>query len=144
MIEGVLVSPLRCIAGASGNVMHGLKKSAPGFVGFGEAYFSEVHQGAIKSWRRHRRVTLNLVVPQGAIRFVIHDDRPASETSGRFQECRLGLGVDRYARLTIAPGLWLAFQGIGPGTSLLLDIIDDEHDPSESDTRELASIPYAW
>jgi len=144
MIDGVLTSPLRRISGPAGDVLHAMKRSAEGFSGFGEAYFSTVHQGAIKSWRCHRIVTMNLVVPVGAVRFVVHDARDDSRTRGRFTELAIGVAIDNYARLTIPSGLWLAFQGIGPGTSVILDIIDREHDPAEAEACDLAAIPYAW
>jgi dTDP-4-dehydrorhamnose 3,5-epimerase len=127
-----------------GGVLHALKKSSDGYAGFGEAYFSQIHAGAIKDWRRHRRVTLNLVVPIGGVRFVVHDDRGESATQGDFEEYRVGIAIGNYARLTVAPGLWLAFQGLGPGTSLILDIIDDEHDQSESDTCPISAFRYEW
>ncbi len=138
MITGVLLTPLKRIEGVAGDVLHALKASAPGYAGFGEAYFSEIRESAIKPWRRHRLITINLVVPVGAVRFAVHD-----EAVGHTEGFDLG-AYNGYARLTIAPGLWFAFQGKGPGTSLILSIIDREHDPSESETCELASIPYTW
>jgi dTDP-4-dehydrorhamnose 3,5-epimerase len=138
MIFGVLLTPLKRIEGAAGDVLHGLKASAPGYAGFGEAYFSEIHEGAVKSWRRHSRVTVNLIVPVGQVRFAVHDEAQ-QQTEG------YELGARRnYARLTIAPGIWFAFKGAGPGSSLILSIIDREHDPAESESRELATIPYSW
>lgn len=142
MIEGVLLTPLRRISGESGGVMHAHKKSAPGYIGFGEAYFSEIHEGAIKSWRRHRCVTMNLIVVRGQVRFVLHDDRIASDTFGVFSQ--FSIGERNYARLTVPPGLWLCFKGEGPGTSLILDIIDDEHDPAEADICDLSKFSFAW
>ncbi len=136
MMPGVKLSPLKLIPGDAGAVLHGLKKSWDGFEGFGEAYFSEIHEGAIKSWRRHMRATLNLVVPVGAVRFVLHDGAGFdAHTIGRAAE---------YARLTIPPGLWFALQGIGPGTSLTLSLSSLEHDPSEAETRALDGIAYSW
>ena len=137
MIAGVLLTPLKRIAGPDGGVLHALKISAPGYSGFGEAYFSEIHQGAVKGWRRHNRVTMNLVVSRGNVLFVVHD-----ESHGIFAEHRIG--DENYARLTVPPGLWVAFRGDGPGTSLVLDIIDVEHDPDEAETRNLAEFPHAW
>ena len=139
MIPGALVTPLSRIPTPAGDVLHGLKASATGYVDFGEAYFSQIHEGAIKPWRRHSSFTLNLVVPVGNVRFVICDDRGGAPD---FAEWRIGEFA--YSRLTVAPGLWLAFQGLGPGTSLILCIIDGEHDPKESATCELAAIAYAW
>lgn len=142
MIDGVLLTPLRHIPGPAGAVKHALKKSSPGYAGFGEAYFSEIDHGAIKSWRRHSRVTMNLVVVRGQVRFVLYDERADSATCGQFDE--VSVGERNYARLTVPPGLWMGFQGEGPGTSLILDIIDDEHDPAEAETRDLSAIAYAW
>lgn len=142
LIDGVLITPQKRILNPGGDILHALKRTGSGYVGFGEAYFSTVHAGAVKGWKRHRRVTLNLVVPVGIIRFVIHDDRSASPTAGRFAD--ISLGGENHARLTVPPGLWLAFQGCGDGHNLLLNIIDEEHDPSESDNIDLAATPFIW
>ena len=142
LIDGVLITPQKRIFNPGGDILHAIKSSGSGYVGFGEAYFSTVHAGAVKGWKRHRRVTLNLVVPVGVIRFVIHDDRSSSTTAGRFGD--ISLGGENYARLTIPPGLWLAFQGRGDGHNLLLNIIDEEHDPGEADHIDLSVTPFIW
>jgi dTDP-4-dehydrorhamnose 3,5-epimerase len=136
MMPGPRLSPLKIIPAEAGGVMHALKQSWDGFDGFGEAYFSEIHQGAIKSWRRHLRATLNLVVPVGAVRFVLHDGTD-------FAEHTIGRAAD-YARLTVPPGLWFALQGAGPCTSLILSLSSLEHDPAEAETRALGDIRYSW
>jgi dTDP-4-dehydrorhamnose 3,5-epimerase len=142
LIEGVLLTPLRRIANPKGEVLHAIKRSAPGFVGFGEAYFSTVLPGEVKGWKRHRRVTLNLVVPVGQIRFVVHDDRAGSPTRGRFDD--VTLSVANYARLTVAPGLWVAFAGRHVERSLVLSVIDEEHDPAEADNIEVGAFEFPW
>ena len=73
MIKDLLITPLNIIDTPGGNVMHAMKGSDPGFVKFGEAYFSKVNPFEIKAWKRHKEMTLNLVVPQGKIRFVFCD-----------------------------------------------------------------------
>jgi len=136
-MDGVLVTPLKRIASPAGSVLHGLKASSPGYAGFAEAYFSEIHEGVTKNWRKHTRMTMNLVVPRGNVRFIFHD-----ETSGAFAE--FSIGEANYSRLTVAPGLWVAFRGQGPGTSLILDITDKEHDPAEAESRDISAFAYAW
>lgn len=143
MIEGVIVTPLREIETPGGNVFHAMKAGESGYCGFGEAYFSTIEPGSIKPWKRHNRMTLNLIVPIGNIRFVVFDDRANSPSRGMFTEVVLGR-PDLYARLTVAPGLWMAFQGVTKETSWLLNIADLTHDPSESDRRPLDEIPYDW
>jgi dTDP-4-dehydrorhamnose 3,5-epimerase len=141
-IEGLLISPTKIISTMGGNVLHAIKKSDEGYSGFGEAYFSTIEPNAIKAWKRHREMTLNLLVPIGEVRFVIYDDRPNSQSRGLFQQ--LVLSQDNYKRLTIPPQLWLGFQGIGTVQSMLINIANVQHDPMEIDRKSLDSIPFNW
>lgn len=139
MIDGVLVTPLRIIDTPGGDVMHAMKQSDSGCIGFGEAYFSQVAHGAIKAWKRHREMTLNLVVPMGEVRFVLYDDQKGQQT---FQE--LVLSPFNYCRLTVPPMVWVGFQGLSPKGSVVLNIANLEHDPLEADRQEISQIDYNW
>lgn len=141
-MQGVTLNPLKVIANPKGDIFHGIKQSDDGFISFGEAYFSNVNLDEIKGWKKHTRMTLNLIVPVGAINFVIYDNREGSETKGQFESHELSL--DNYQRLTIQPGLWMAFQGVGEGQNMLLNIASIEHDKSESENVEQEQIPYDW
>lgn len=142
VIEGVVLTPLKSIFQAKGNVLHAMKKSDPGFNGFGEAYFSTVNCGDVKGWKKHLRMTMNLVVPVGEIRFVIYDGRNESSTKGSFFD--VYLSQQNYQRLTVPPGVWMGFKGLGGNLNLLLNIADLAHDPDESENVSLDSIPYDW
>lgn len=142
-IKGVELHPLKHITVPKGDIYHALKSTDDGYVGFGEAYFSEIEEGVVKGWKRHNRMTLNIIVVRGEIEFVIYDDRKDSETRGEFMSVTLS-PARNYRRLTLAPGLWMAFHGIGPGTSMLMDIIPEPHDPTEADRRDLTDIPYSF
>lgn len=139
-MEGVVLTPLKQIYHPKGDVFHGMKRSDPGFVDFGEAYFSTVHPGEVKPWKKHLKMTLNLVVPVGKIRFVLHDDRPESATVG--QTISVEIGSDNYQRLTVGPGIWMAFEGLELGLNLLLNIADMEHDPDEVERADLNRFAY--
>lgn len=141
MIDGVTLHPLKHIVVPKGDIFHALKSTDEGYCGFGEAYFSQIEAGAVKGWKRHNRMTLNLIVPVGMVKFVIYDDREASRTQGKFAEIILSPSQN-YQRLTIAPGLWVAFAGLGEGTSMLMDIIPEPHDPEEADKSDLSGINY--
>lgn len=132
-IDGCKLIPLRIIPGEKGDVMHALRSTDEGFTAFGEAYFSSVKKGEAKGWRRHRRMTLNLVVPVGNIRFRLHDDRPGSPTCGQADEVELS--PENYHRLTVPPGIWLSFEGLADGLNLLLNIADLPHDPTELEVK---------
>jgi dTDP-4-dehydrorhamnose 3,5-epimerase len=126
-ITGVELTQLKRIAHPNGDVYHGMKASDTGFQGFGE---------------KHREMTLNFMVPVGEIKVVVYDDRGESETKGNFFE--VILSHQNYQRITIAPGLWVAFSGVGNGMNLLLNIASLEHDPLEIDRLELSDIHYNW
>lgn len=120
--------------------MHALKTSSPDYLGFGEAYFSCVEQGAVRGWKKHTRMTLNLVVVVGEIRFVVFDN-----TMIEVAAYNLGPGSDEtYQRLTVPPGYWLAFGGAAPGESILLNLADIEHDPDEAVTLSLDKMAWSW
>lgn len=140
-IKGVMLTPLKRISTPHGDVLHALKSIDAGFAGFGEAYFSEIYSGDVKGWKRHNRMTLNLVVVVGKIRFVVYDDREGSETFRNFAVYDLSPN-ENYSRLTVEPGLWMAFEGLSEGTSLLLDIIPEPHDPTEADRKELSEVQF--
>lgn len=137
--NGVLVSPLRVIPTPGGEVRHGMKATDPGFSGFGEAYFSLVAPGAVKGWKRHRRMTLNLVAACGAVRVCICGERGGREVYDLCPERPEG-----HLRLTVRPGAWVAFGGVGPRINVLLNVADMPHDPAEADTLPLAHFPWAW
>ena len=140
MIKEVVITKLDIIDTLGGSVMHAMKTSSAGYTGFGEAYFSQVDQGAIKAWKRHKKMTLNLAVPVGEIRFVLFDDREVSNT--QFQEIIISKG--NYCRLTVPPMVWMGFQGLSESGSMLLNIADIEHDPDEVDRKEMNEINYNW
>lgn len=123
LVGEILVTPLKRIPLQEGDVMHAMKRGDPGFIDFGEAYFSLIHADSIKAWKRHLRMTLNLVVPIGDVKFAFVDE----EGNSRTEE----IGEDRYCRLTVPPGIWFGFKGLGKPYSLLANLADIPHDPEE-------------
>ena len=142
LIEGVLITPLKIIDVPGGNVLHSMKSSDPGYDGYGEAYFSTIESGAIKAWKRHQKMTLNLVVPSGTVRFVLFDDRLGMASHGCFQEVELS--KEHYYRLTVPPMIWMGFQGIDTKESLLLNIANIEHQVHEVDRKTMKEIDFDW
>lgn len=131
-INGVLITPLKQINHPKGDIYHAIKKIDPGYIDFGEAYFSSILCGLIKAWKCHTHMTLNLVCMVGKIHFVLYDGRKESDTFGQFMEVTLSPdSPELYRRLTIPPGIWMAFIGIGNNKSMLLNVADIPHDPNE-------------
>ena len=131
----VLLTPLRVIPTPLGDVLHGMKATDPGYAGFGEAYFSIVGHRAVKGWKRHARMVLNLVVCSGTVRFYVRNE-------GRCASAMLSPDDGRtHARLTVPPGWWMAFEGIGQSTNMVLNMASIGHDPSETETASIEAFP---
>ena len=139
-LADILLTPLRRIETAGGDVLHAMKHSDTGYAGFGEAYFSWVSAGAVKAWKRHMQMTMNVVVPVGRVRFVFRVVNADGTEEFRVEE----LGVDRYARLTVPPGIWFGFQGMAVSQSLVLNIASIPHDPNEVERLAPSDINYVW
>ncbi|MGF1779090.1 dTDP-4-dehydrorhamnose 3,5-epimerase [Vibrio nomapromontoriensis] len=141
-IDGVIVTPLKVIPVDKGDVLHGIKASEDSFHGFGEAYFSTILYKQVKGWKKHTEMTMNIVVPEGAIKFVMYDARLTSHTHHRF----FSIIIDKqnYCRLTVPQGIWMAFEGVGSGTNLLMNFANMEHIPQEAENKPLEDIPFNW
>ena len=139
--EEILLTPLSIIPTEGGAVLHALKSSAAGYSGFGEAYFSAVDYGAVRAWKKHQKMTMNLVVPVGRIKFVFEKAQSHGRQSG-FEE--VILSRENYQRITVPPGIWFGFQGLAQTGSILLNIASIEHDPAEALRADLEFLPYDW
>ena len=137
-LNEINVTPLQRISTLGGDVMHAMKRTDPGYFGFGEVYFSWVEAGVIKAWKCHQRMTLNLVVLLGEVSFVFH--LTDQKDGFRVED----IGEERYVRLTVPPGIWFGFQGKSLGRSLLMNVADLPHDPEEVLRKSVEEIQYDW
>ena len=144
-IHDVIITPLRKICDDRGRIMHMMKPPEEGGTfTLGEVYCSTVYPGVVKGWHIHDRMTLNYVVLAGMIKFVCYDERPESATRGAVQE--IVMGVHHHVRVTVPPGVWNGFMGLGAEEALVVNMTDIPHDPQEihrCDPHQ-SHIPYAW
>lgn len=113
-----------------GNVRRGLRLTDDSFVGFGELYFTEIEKNKVKGWKRHTKMTLNLLPVTGEIALYVKRDLHESPEEIRF-------GFDDYKLVSIEPNVWVAFKGIAD-VNMMANVASIEHDPSESET-----VPYS-
>ena len=132
----IKLTKLSIIENEKGPIMHALKNSDNEFKRFGEIYFSEIYFGKIKGWKRHLRMNMNLIVPEGFVKFVFYDEK-----LNYFEEYEIG--TKNYFRITAPPGIWFAFKGLEK-RNLVMNIADIEHDPNESEKKKLLDIRYCW
>lgn len=123
------LTDLKEISTAKGAVRHCLKSSEDSFVGFGEAYISEVLPGEIKGWKMHLKMQMNLVVLAGQVKFFLRSKENDWNAEFKF-------GDGNFKRLTVPPGFWMAFEGIAQN-NMVLNISNIEHDPNEALVADL-------
>ena len=91
----------------------------------------------LKAWKQHLRMTMNLVVPIGTVRFVFCD---LLNSSFREEE----IGAPNYARITVPPKIWFGFQGMSAKSSLVLNVANLPHDPAEVERKMKEEIYFNW
>jgi dTDP-4-dehydrorhamnose 3,5-epimerase len=140
MTGKLIETPLSRISVAGGDVLHALKSNDSTFSGFGEAYFSWIKPGTIKAWKMHSKMTMNLVVPSGNVRFVFTQNESDSEV--KFRE--IEIGEKNYSRITVPPNIWFGFQNRALSPSLILNLSNIEHDPSEVNVLSIDAFQFDW
>ena len=137
LLDQIRVTPLQQISTLGGDVWHALKSSEESFKGFGEVYFSWVEAESVKAWKQHLRMTMNLAVPIGTVRFVFCD---LLRHAFREEE----IGASNYSRITVPPNIWFGFQGMSEKLSLVLNLANLPHDPAEVGRKMKEEIYFKW
>ncbi len=137
ILNKIRITPLKIINSHHGNVMHVLKKKELKKWNFKEAYFSKIKFNKIKAWKFHLKMTLNLVVPIGSVKFVFY-----SEKNKRFRIVKIG--AKKYSRLTVPPKIWFGFKGISRHESVILNLSNIEHNSKEILRLHKNKIKYNW
>lgn len=144
LIGGVVITKLTKISDERGTVMHMMKGRLREPLMCREIYFSTINPRWVKAWKKHTKMTQNLAVIAGVVRFVMFDDRSDSSTFKMLQS--IELGEENYSRLKIPCGIWYGFQNRSSTISIIANCTDLPHDPSEVErlAAETAIIPYDW
>ena len=136
-LNKIKVKPLKIISLPAGNIMRALiKKDLKNGI-FGEAYFSKIKFGKIKAWKYHLKMTLNLIVPRGHVKFVFYSSRDK-----KFRVVKIG--EKKYFRLTVPPKIWFGFKGIAKPESIILNITNICHNSKEILRCKKNKINFNW
>ena len=131
----IIIKPLKKFNLEEGDVLHALKSTDKEFSGFGEAYFSSIKTQKIKAWKRHLKMTMNLIVPVGNVQFNFYDDQKDILINTI-------IGEKNYSRITVPPFIWFGFKGLSSSTSYILNISDINHDPLEVERQPLSFLNF--
>ena len=142
MIDGVEIVPLRRIEDARGAVIPMLRRDAPHFADFGEMYFSLINPGAVKAWKLHTRMSLNLTVPSGEVDFVLQDGRDGSPSLGATMVHHSDATAPTL--LIVPPGIWSGFTNRSVVVAVVANCADILHDPAEASVRDSDDPPFPF
>ena len=135
-INDIQITSLQRIENVGGDILHALKHDDEGYAGFGEVYFSWIKCDAVKAWKRHTRMTMNLVVPLGQVRFVFYQNHA--------QYLIKEIGEYHYNRITVPPGIWFGFKGLITPQSLVMNIANFPHESNEVERLQKSDFDYSW
>ena len=141
-IPGVLFTPLKIIDSPNGQVLRAWRCSEEDAEdSVVEAYFSKINYQGTKGWKRHLKMSLNLVVCEGQITFVLFDDRCDQHL---IRKISLGPKID-YARLTVPSKIWVSFRG-DEESNMLINFANLIHEPTEAENLPLEDdrMPIVW
>tara|TARA_Y100000768_G_scaffold375956_1_gene347391 strand:- start:5184 stop:5609 length:426 start_codon:yes stop_codon:yes gene_type:complete len=119
---------LKIVPTDGGNVLHGYLKNNPEKIDIHEVYFSTINKDQIRGWKMHKKMNINLIVPIGKVKVHLLQENKNNSEYQRYEEV---LSQNPYFRLSIAPGVWFAFEGLSKSESLICNIADLPHDPKE-------------
>jgi len=136
-LDKIKLQRLKIAKSHSGDVMRVLKKNEVKNWNFKEAYFSKIKFKKIKAWKYHLKMTLNLVVPSGKVKFVFY-----SKEKNRFKI--IEIGEKKYFRLTVPPKIWFGFKGVSKTESIILNLANFQHSSKEILRCKKNEIPFKW
>lgn len=141
-IPGLLLSPLKIVDSPKGQVLRAWRCSEEDSeASVAEAYFSKINYLCTKGWKRHLKMSLNLVVCEGQITFALFDERRDQHL---IRKISLGPKIE-YARLTVPPNIWVSFRG-DEESNMLINFANLIHEPTEAENLPLEDgrMPLVW
>ena len=140
VIQKYKLTPLEKINLSKGNLMKFIDKKNKNFKKFGEVYFSLIKSKSVKAWKMHKKMTLNIAVPIGNVRFVILENN----NNEILKISEIKIGQNNYKLLTIPPNTWYGFQGISKNTSLIVNLTNILHDENELVRKKISFFNFDW
>ena len=133
----VKIYPLKKVKTKGGDIIKIIDKNSKGFIGFSETYFSWINYGKIKAWKYHTKMTMNLVVPLGKVKFLFFDPK-----TKKF--LKIIIGKNNYKRIRVKPGLWFGFKGMSKKESTILNLTNFQHSSREILRCQKNNIKFNW
>ena len=139
MTNKIKVIENKIINHKDGNILKGINHDDDDFDRFGELYFSYIKLNAIKAWKKHNQMKMNLFVPFGKVKFVFF-----SKNFVKLKE--LIVDGKNNNRITVRPKIWYGFKGLFHEQSLVVNLANISHSDFEMERLEINNefIDYDW
>jgi dTDP-4-dehydrorhamnose 3,5-epimerase len=145
-IEGVTIKKLLLNPDERGWLMEILRCDDPLFQKFGQVYLATAYSSVVKAWHYHKKQTDNFTCVHGMMKVVLSDARKESPTYKVLME--LFVGEKNPAPISVPPGVYHRFKGIGTDTAYFLSIPTLPYNYKEPDEYRLPpdtpEILYDW
>jgi dTDP-4-dehydrorhamnose 3,5-epimerase len=135
-LKNIKIIKLKSFKNDKGDVFRAFRKNEHKIGKFGEVYFSWIKRNAIKGWKLHKKMHMNLVVPVGAVKFVFcHNNK--------FKE--IVIGEKKYSRIYVPSNILFAFQNVSRKKSLVVNYSNIIHQKKEETINlSLKELNYLW
>ena len=134
--DKVILTPIDRIKVEGGDIIRNIRAGDLGYTNFKETYYSFINFRKKKGWKKHKEMTLNLTCPHGEVNFVFSEDLKNFES--------IILNDKNLLRITINPGIWVAFEGLTKPFSIVNNVADMIHDEDEIERKNLKEVNYCW
>ena len=118
-----------------GNIIKIISKNNEGYAGFSETYFSEIKKNSVKAWKYHKKMTLNLFVIKGKVKFVFFDNKKSF--------FKIVLSEHNYIQVFVGPKVWFGFKGLGKKNKIL-NFSNITHSTNEIMRKRQEDIFFKW
>ena len=139
MLDKIKIQNLEKFSLENGDLYKGINLNENDYKSFGELYFTFIDYKAIKAWKRHKKMHMNLFVPVGNVEFVFFCDI-------KMEFRKEKIGEDNYKRLSVPPNTWFGFMGLSKNKSLVVNLASIPHDDKEVEKLDIINdiITYEW
>ena len=135
-LKKIKVFKLQKFKNSKGNVLRGFRKNDKFLKNSAEIYFSWINKNAIKGWKLHKKMTMNLVVPIGKVKFVFYNGK-------NFKT--IIVGERNYNRIFVPNNIFFAFQNLYKEKSLIVNNASIVHQKKDEVLKlSLNKINYLW
>lgn len=135
-LKNIKIIKLKSFKNDKGDVFRAFRKNEDKIGTFGEVYFSWIKKNAIKGWKLHKKMQMNLVVPVGSVRFVFYYKK-------KFKE--IIIGEKKYCRIYVPSNIFFAFQNVSKQKSLVVNYSNIIHQKNkEAINLNLKELNYIW